>query len=78
MSVQDSRTCNINNKKFKHRNKTVKLQENKDEAEEKAARLSEKLILKKMTDWQLTSQLKQKKPANSEIISSNFLLQNKI
>lgn len=50
MSVQDSRTCNINNKKFKHRNKTVKLQENKDEAEEKAARLTEKLILKKMTD----------------------------
>ena len=46
MSVQNSGTCSINNKKFKHRSITVKLQEIKDEAEEKAARLTEKLILK--------------------------------
>lgn len=68
MSVQNSRTCSINNKKFKHRSITVKLKEIKDEAEENAARLTEKLILKNCADWQLTSQLQQKKPANSEVI----------
>lgn len=47
----------------------MKLKEIKDEAEENAARLTEKLILKHCADWQLTSQLKQKKPANSEVIS---------
>lgn len=50
MSVQNSRTCSINNKKFKHRSITVKLKEIKDEAEENAARLTEKLILKNCAD----------------------------
>ena len=35
-----------NNKKFKHRNITVKLQKTKDEEKEKAAKIKEKLILK--------------------------------